>query len=180
MLRLPLRAATLIGALLVASAVAAADEPRKIVLIGGIKSEAAGRHDYPNAVRALERLLESSPDLQRVPGLEVASHPDGWPDDSALDGASTLVWYFDGLDRHPLLAPERRARFEALMKKGVGLVVLHQAATVPMADSTLNLQRWLGGTRYGMFDRATEMAEITRSSAGASGESRRRAVHLSR
>ncbi len=47
------------------------------------------------------------------------------------------------------------------MQKGVGLVVLHQAATVPMADSTLNLQRWLGGTRFGMFDRATEMAEIT-------------------
>jgi quercetin dioxygenase-like cupin family protein len=46
------------------------------------------------------------------------------------------------------------------MRAGVGLVVLHQASTVPPTDRTLDLQRWLGGARYGMFDRATEMAQI--------------------
>ncbi len=46
------------------------------------------------------------------------------------------------------------------MRAGVGLVVLHQASTVPAADRTVDLQRWLGGARYGMFDRATEMAEV--------------------
>ena len=155
-----LRAATLIGALFIASAAVAAAAPRKIVLIGGTASEGPGRHDYPRAVRVLDELLESSPDLR---GLDVQAHPDGWPNDSALAGASTLVLYFDGLDRHPLLVPERRARFEALMKAGVGLVVLHQATTVPPDDRTLDLQRWVGGTRYGMFDRATEMAEVTPS-----------------
>ena len=131
--------------------------PRKIVLIGGPKSEAPGRHDYANAVRVLDQLLRSSPDLHNA---DIQSHPSRWPDDAALEGASTVVWYFDGLDQHPLLAPERRARFEALMKAGVGLVVLHQAGTVPAGDRTFDLQRWLGGMRYGMFDRATEMAEI--------------------
>jgi quercetin dioxygenase-like cupin family protein/type 1 glutamine amidotransferase len=160
------RTAVLVGALLLAGVVGAADGPRKIVLIGGSASEGPGRHDYPRAVRVLDDLLTSSPDLQGVAGLEVESYPDGWPPDSALEGASTLVWYFDGLDGHPLLVAERRARFEALMRAGVGLVVLHQAMTVPAADRTLELQRWLGGVRYGMFDRATEMAEITPATPG--------------
>jgi type 1 glutamine amidotransferase len=163
------RSALLCGALCVAffacsASVAAdrtkpapADAPRKIVLIGGAKSEGAGRHDYPNAIRVLERLLKSSPEL---PGLDIESYPDGWPADSAFDNASAVVWYFDGLDNHPLLATERRERFEAAMRAGVGLVVLHQASTVPATDRTLDLQRWLGGARYGMFDRATEMAQI--------------------
>jgi quercetin dioxygenase-like cupin family protein len=151
----------MVGALCVAlvacSASMAADSPRKIVLIGGAKSEGSGRHDYPNAIRVLERLLRSSPEL---PDLDIESHPDGWPADSALDRASAVVLYFDGLDNHPLLATERRERFEAAMRAGVGLVVLHQASTVPATDRTLDLQRWLGGARYGMFDRATEMAQI--------------------
>ena len=152
--------ALLLGALLIATAVGAADGPRKIVLIGGTKSEGPGRHDYPNAIRVLDRLLASSPDLQSIPGLVIEAHPNGWPRDSDLDGASTVIWYFDGLDQHPLLAPEHRARFQALMRAGVGLVTLHQASTIPLGDQDLDLPRWLGGARYGMFDRATEMAEI--------------------
>jgi type 1 glutamine amidotransferase len=147
----------LCAALVACSSSMAADSQRKIVLIGGTKSEGSGRHDYPSAIRVLERLLRSSPEL---PGLDIESHPDGWPAGSALDGASAVVLYFDGLDNHPLLATERRERFDAAMRAGVGLVVLHQASTVPATDRTLDLQRWLGGARYGMFDRATEMAQI--------------------
>jgi quercetin dioxygenase-like cupin family protein len=139
------------------SASVAADSPRKVVLIGGATSDGPGRHDYPNAIRVLERLLKSSPEL---PGLDIESHPDGWPADSAFERASAVVLYFDGLDKHPLLATERRERFDAAMRAGVGLVVLHQASTVPATDRTLDLRRWLGGARYGMFDRATEMAQI--------------------
>ncbi len=142
------------------AATGAADRARKIVLIGGMKSEAPGRHDYPKGIRVLERLLTSSPDLLGVAGLVVAAHPNGWPSDQDLDGASTVVWYFDGVDKHPLLAAEHRARFEALMKAGVGLVTLHQASTVPSGDQDFDLPRWLGGARLGMFDRATEMAEV--------------------
>src|ERR1044072_1406762 len=118
----------MVCALFIASTVGAASAPHKIVLIGGHKSEEQGRNDYAIAVRVLDQLLKSSPDLQNA---AVESHPTRWPDDAALDGANTIVWYFDGLDQHPLLAAERRAHFEALMKKGVGLVALHQASTVP-------------------------------------------------
>jgi type 1 glutamine amidotransferase/cytochrome c5 len=131
---------------------------KKVVLIGGAKSEGPARHDYANGIRVLKALLAASPDTR---GLEVEAHPEGWPrDPAALDGAATLVWYFDGLDRHPLLDADRRARFEALMRRGVGLVALHQASTVPAGDTTMDLARWLGGARYGMFDRTDERAEL--------------------
>lgn len=155
------RVVVLIGALLTATAGSAADLSRKILLIGGVKSEGPGRHDYPNGIRALERLLKSSPNLQTVRDLEINAYPDGWPEDSAFDGASTMVWYFDGLEKHPLLVPARRARFEALMRAGVGLVVLHQATTVPIPDRGFDLAHWLGGARVGMFDRATGEAHIS-------------------
>jgi hypothetical protein len=91
------RSALLCGALCIAflacsASVAAArtthaDAPRKVVLIAGAKSEGLGRHDYPNAIRALARLLKSSPELQSAPGVDIESHPDGWPSDAALDAA---------------------------------------------------------------------------------------------
>lgn len=141
-----------------ASGVEAAD---RIVLIGGIKSEGPAQHDYPNGIRVLKALLDASPDARAIEGLSVDAHPDGWPSDpAALENAATLVWYFDGLEKHPLLDAAHRAQVEALMKKGVGLIALHQATTVPAADTTVNLQRWLGAARYGMFDRATEMVRF--------------------
>ncbi|MEL1262890.1 ThuA domain-containing protein [Pseudoxanthomonas putridarboris] len=132
--------------------------PRKIVLIGGAGSEAPGRHDYPDGIRALEALVETSPDARGR--LDVVAYPDGWPDDpGAFDGAAAVVWYFDGLDKHPLRDPARRAAFEAAMRRGVGLVALHQASTAPPGDD-LGLPQWLGAVREGMFDRTTEWAEL--------------------
>jgi hypothetical protein len=100
------------------------EPPRKIVLIGGAKSEAPGRHDYPDGIRALQALLEASPDARKA-GVEVVAFPDGWPEDAAaLEGAHALVWYFDGLDRHSLKDPARRAQVEGLVREGVGLLAL--------------------------------------------------------
>jgi hypothetical protein len=82
------RNALMFGALCVAfvacSASIAADSQRKIVLIGGAKSEGSGRHDYPSAIRVLERLLRSSPELR---GLDIESHPDGEANDRDHEGA---------------------------------------------------------------------------------------------
>jgi quercetin dioxygenase-like cupin family protein/type 1 glutamine amidotransferase len=134
---------------------------RRIVLIGGAKSEGPAQHDYPNGVRVLEAILESSPDLRAIEGLVVDAWPDGWPRDrSAFADAATIVWYFDGLERHPLLDAARRAEFAAVMLRGVGLVALHQSTTVPPGDTTIGLDAWVGGSRDGMFDRTTEMAEL--------------------
>jgi quercetin dioxygenase-like cupin family protein len=151
----------LAGTAWVSQAMADPTGARRIVLIGGAKSEGTSQHDYPNGVRLLKAILDSSPEVQAVEGLLVDAHPDGWPaDPAAFDGAVTLVWYFDGVERHPLLDAARRAQVEGLMKRGVGLVALHQATTVPEDDTEIGLDRWLGGSRHGMFDRTTEMVEL--------------------
>lgn len=130
------------------------EPPRKIVLIGGADSEGPGRHDYPDGVRALQALLEASPQLA------VVAYPDGWPPEpGAFDDAAAVVWYFDGVDKHPLRDPLRRAAFEGAMRRGVGLVALHQASSVPIGDD-LGLAQWLGGVRVGTFDRTTEWAQL--------------------
>ncbi|SFK53118.1 Cytochrome C oxidase, cbb3-type, subunit III [Lysobacter sp. cf310] len=143
---------------------ACAEPPRTVVIIGGTASEGPGKHDYPQGVRKLQALIEATP--QARASLRVVAYPDGWPQDPrALDGADTVVWYFDGLERHPLRDPQRRRHFETLMQRGVGLVALHQASTVPMGED-LGLSRWLGGAREGMFDRSTQWAELVPTAAG--------------
>jgi len=131
-------------------------EPTKeIVLIGGSKIHGGvGQHDSPNCVAVLKELLDASPEAHDV---RISAYPDGWPSEaSALDGASTIVFCFDGLESHPLLNVAYRAQFEKLMKGGAGVVALHQSSTVPPDDKTIDLERWLGGARYGMFDRTDE------------------------
>lgn len=152
----------LAGVITVAHTATGAHDFRRIILIGGVKSEAAGQHDYPNGVRLLKAFLDSSPDVQAIEGLTVDAYPDGWPrEPDAFDGALTVVWYFDGVEKHPLIDAARRAQIRALMKRGVGLVALHQAITVPADDAVIGLEQWLGGARLGMFDRTTEMVEFT-------------------
>ena len=128
---------------------------KKIVLIGGAKIHGGiGQHDTSTGITVLKDLLEASPDARDV---RILAYPDGWPsEDSALEGASTIVFYFDGLESHPLLNAAQRIQFEKLMKSGVGVVAFHQASTLPADDKTIDLERWLGGARYGMFDRAEE------------------------
>jgi len=155
---------SLLTCLFVAAAPAAttpAFAASRIVIIGGEKSEGPAQHDYPNGVRVLEAMLAASPDVRAIAGMSVTAHPDGWPSDpAAFDDASTVVLYHDGLEKHPLVDASRRAQFERAMQQGAGLVALHQATTVPADDTNSRLQQWLGGARYGMFDRATEMVRL--------------------
>ncbi len=137
--------------------------PTRIVLIGGPASEGPGRHAYPDGIRVLKAMLEASADFTTHRHVTVVAYPDGWPaDPAALDDAATIVWYFDGLERHPLRDPARRAQFDTLMRRGVGLVALHQSFTVAPGDD-LGLFAALGGVREGMFDRTTETAELVPS-----------------
>jgi len=122
--------------LLFFSAAALPDPVKEVVLIGGTKSHGIGEHDFPHGIVLLKEFLDRSPDLGNV---RVIAFPAGWPaDPGALDGASTLVLYFDGLqggdESHPLLNSAQRAQFEKLMKDGVGVVALHQTSTVPARE----------------------------------------------
>lgn len=142
-------------------AVGAEDASKTIVLIGGAKSHGPVEHDFPNGIQLLKDFLGSSPDIQALKNVSVHAYPEGWPkDETVLQNASTIVWYFDGVEVHPLLDANRRALFERLMMKDIGLVTLHQASTLPQDDKSIDLLKWLGGARYGKFDRTVEMIEF--------------------
>lgn len=131
---------------------------KTIVLIGGAASEGPGRHDYPSGVRHLKELLAAAPQTHRA---EIRAFENGWPTDpAALQGADTVVLYFDGLDKHPLRDAGQRRQLQNLMEAGVGLVALHQASTVPVDGSVPGLASWLGAERVGTFDRTTETATL--------------------
>ena len=87
----------------------------------------------------------------------------GFPTDlGVLDGASTVVLYFDGLQETepPLLEAARIAQREKIMAAGAGLIALHQASTLPAGNKTVPLLNWLGAKREGMFDRTTEKVAL--------------------
>jgi hypothetical protein len=117
--------------------------PKTILIIGGPKNKSTGQHEYFNGVRALKTLLLESDGVKGSPDVEVREFPFGWPDARQFDGASTIVLYLDGGERHPLLDEARRMSFEKVMASGTGLVTLHTASTPPRAR-TGDFRRWLG------------------------------------
>jgi quercetin dioxygenase-like cupin family protein/type 1 glutamine amidotransferase len=146
---------------------ATAPPPRlTIALIGGDKQGyPRSEHDYPDGILAIERLIQGSPQLQALNPV-IEAFPAGFPSDlSKIADADVVVLYF-GADYHPprmtnpLEDPARLAAMQRLMAKGVGLIALHQASTVADQTSPVPFADWLGGVRFGMADRTTEIAPI--------------------
>jgi mannose-6-phosphate isomerase-like protein (cupin superfamily) len=148
-----------------------------IVLIGGDKQGyPRTEHDYPDGTLAIERLIKGSPQFQALNPV-VKTFPTGFPSDlSQIADADVVLMYF-GMDygdgerhvgtmSHALDNEPRRVAMERLMAKGVGLIALHQASTVPSQASIIPMADWLGGVRFGMADRTTEIAQIQISGAG--------------
>ena len=134
---------------------------KTIVLIGGNTPHGPGVHDARNGVLRIAHELETSPEIRAMNNVSIRVYPDGWPDDPrALDRASTIVWYFDGLEHHPLNGLARQRQVARLMRRGVGLVTFHQASTLLPTEHRTDLVRWLGGARYGMVDRTVETASF--------------------
>ncbi len=114
----------------------------RIVLLAGAKSHAKGIHDHPGGLALLKTWLEKACPDGRV---KVDLYKNAWPDDPAeMDGASTIVVYSDGWDKHCLAKPERLAVVRKLMAGGTGLVCLHFAVAPPKGSETEFLT-WLGG-----------------------------------
>src|SRR5882757_3486103 len=159
-----LRQVTALAALLLLTghAATAANGPPSgptIVLIGGEKQGyPRAEHDYPDGILAIERLIKGSPQLQALHPV-IKAFPAGFPNDlSQISDADAVVLYFglnygasgntDALDN-----PARLATMQRLMNKGVGLIALHQASTVPDESSKIPMADWLGAVRFGLADR---------------------------
>ena len=73
--------------------------------------------------------------LAKVPGLEVAHYPGGWPDnEKAFQGASGIFLYADGGGGHPFIQQDHLAVIGDFMGRGVGLLCAHYAVEVPKED----------------------------------------------
>jgi type 1 glutamine amidotransferase len=81
--------------------------------------------------------------VELTPGIETAVS-NGWPaDPNTLDGVTCIVVYTNPAAELLLDSPHR-PQFEAMMKKGVGLVTIHWASSVKQEDFDRLGKTWLG------------------------------------
>lgn len=141
-----------------ASTSQAAAQGNKVILIGGGGVYEVGKHDWPHGIQVMQELLEKSPQFTAGGKLTVEAHPYGWPADEDFEGVATIVFYFSGTTKHPMLDPDKRELIAGLMDEGVGLIAYHQSFTLPEDDTSVPMKEWLGAVRYGKYDRTTAPA----------------------
>jgi len=122
-----------------ASTDTSATAKKKIVFIAGKPSHGYAQHEHRAGCLLLAKSLS-----ENVPQVRTEVVTNGWPEDPhILDDASCIVVYADGGDRHPVMA--HLDEFDALMKRGVGLVCIHYAVEVPKGKSGERMSEWTGG-----------------------------------
>ena len=110
-----------------------------VLLIAGSVSNKVGQHEYFAGCTLLANWLRQNPGVVPVQAAE------GWPtDESLIDRAKVIVVFADGGAKLPFLEPQRMERVRAAMKRGAGLVLLHQAVDVP-ASVKDEIGAWMGG-----------------------------------
>jgi len=114
-----------------------------ILLLAGTMQpiDHVGHHDYQGGILVLHDCLV------QTPGVHVTMSKSGWPaDEHELEHAQSVVFYCDGGGKQPYLKnPERIAAIDALVARGVGLVLIHQAIDHP-AEHVSRAIRWMGGS----------------------------------
>jgi trehalose utilization protein len=117
-----------------------ADEKAKVIFISGSPSHGPMQHEH----RAGNMILAD--DLNKsgldVEGILVPHY--GYPkDESILDDAATIVIFCTGHRGHVLNA--HLDEFDALMKKGVGVVMVHWATEAEKGKPGERFLEWMGG-----------------------------------
>ena len=133
----------------------------QIVFVAGPKDHGVpGRHEYGKGLAFLQGCIDRSPDLT---GITTKLYTGQVPDVSELQNAAVIVLYSSG-DRIPrethAIFPQdavtdhttydaatldRLQKFDQLMKKGVGLAVIHYATWVNNPAGRKYFLDWAGG-----------------------------------
>ncbi|MBP63427.1 MAG: hypothetical protein CMJ62_18040 [Planctomycetaceae bacterium] len=116
-----------------------AADKTKNVFVAGEQSHGWGSHEHKARCMLLaDRLNRNMPNVEGVVVTE------GWPEDNAIfEDAAAVVIYCTGYTGH-LLKP-RLEYFDALAKKGVGLVTIHWATEVEKGKIGEKFLEWQGG-----------------------------------
>ncbi len=125
---------------LVASSRSIAEQPKKIVFISGKPSHGPMAHEHRAGNMLLAKWLKEANlhvDPIVLPEL-------GYPiDPSVLEDAATIVVFCTGHQGH-LLNPHLE-EFDALMKKGTGVVMIHWATEAEIGLPAKKFLEWMGG-----------------------------------
>jgi len=127
---------------------AAADPPRKLVLVAGKPSHPPRMHEFNAGVQLLAKSLHD------FPAVRVEIVLNGWPqEESAFADADAIVFYMDGGGRHELVQENgRRLRLaEDWAQRGVGLGFMHYGVEVVPDQAGAEFKRWMGGHYEHMF-----------------------------
>ena len=120
-------------------AVDAADKA-KVVFISGKPSHGRLSHEH----RAGNMLLAKALNESGLPVEAVVLKDVGYPkDESVLDDAATIVIFCTGHGGHVL--NRKLMEFDALMKKGKGVVMIHWATEAVKGDPADKFLDWMGG-----------------------------------
>ena len=116
------------------------EKKAKIVFISGTPSHGRMHHEHRAGNRILAKALNES-----GLGVEAVVVPHyGYPkDESVLKDAATVVIFCTGHRGH-VLAP-RLDEFDALMKKGTGVVMIHWATEAEKGKAGEKFLEWMGG-----------------------------------
>jgi hypothetical protein len=143
-----------------------AGKAKKIILIGMERDQPAGQHDYMAGLTVLADCLKQTPGVEVVL-VNASKTGKGLPVEAkVLDEASAVVCYLRGGGGYLLQDKERRAAFENVLKKGIGLVAIHSAVEGPKAlgQSFLEL---LGGYYEPGFSRNPQREKVEVKAADA-------------
>lgn len=103
--------------------------PKHLLVIAGTPSHKAGEHEYNAGALLLKKWLTNSPDLAVTVSLN------GWPTDTTLlTRADGIVLFMDGKQGHLVLKPDIKRQLLTAVKRGVGVVALHYAVTLPAGN----------------------------------------------
>ena len=115
------------------------NDKKKIVMIGGPPSHGYGAHEHNAGYLLLQRYLN-----QNIPNIHAVVYRSGWPKDpTAFDNADAITINCDGGGGH-MMIPHLEA-VDKLMKKGVGIGILHYALIIPKGKPGDFLLKWIGG-----------------------------------
>ena len=135
------------AALLTASALFAADAPKKLLLVGqGPDGHPAKAHEYVAGLKVLEKCLKE------VKGVEVitARADEPWKDGPELiDRADGVVLFLAEGARWVQQDPKRLEALNRLAKRGGGVAVLHWAMGTKDAKYIEDFQKLAGGCHGG-------------------------------
>jgi len=113
---------------------------KKVVFISGKPSHGWMKHEH----RAGNMILAKRLNKSGLPIEAVVLEDIGYPkDESVLEDASTIVVFCTGHGNH-LLNPKLK-EFDALMKKGIGVIMIHWATEAVSGAPGDKFIEWMGG-----------------------------------